>query len=259
MGLVATSKLRKCRRELNASNEYAKATKVNLESLASILDDDIEISYFSKNNSNKKLYIVVTSDSGLCAGYNNNVISYLNTIVNEKVEEDSLVMVIGSKGVNAIKRTGLNTIAEYVDIPDIPTIKEVKLIYERALALFNNKEVSEVNVIYTEFVSPIKQEVKIEKLLPIDKIEGEAGEVYVEPEIETVLKKSVDIYLKGVIRNLLLSARCSEQSSRMTAMNGATSNADDILNNLNLKFNRIRQTMITQEISEIVGGAEAQK
>ena len=258
MGLVATSKLRKCRKELNASNDYAKATKANLEYLASALDDDMDFPYFSGNVSDKKLYIIVTSDSGLCAGYNNNVISYLSEIIKDDID-NNLVMVIGSKGVNAIKKSGLNTIAEYVDIPDIPTIKEIKLIYSKALRIFNRKEVSEVNVIYTEFISPVKQEVKMEKLLPVNRVEGKSTLMYIVPDVESVLKKSLDTYLKGKIRSQLLSARCSEQSARMTAMDGATSNANDILNELNLKFNRIRQTMITQEISEIVGGAEAQK
>ncbi|MGG7176921.1 ATP synthase F1 subunit gamma [Clostridium paraputrificum] len=258
MGLVATSKLRKCRKELATNNKYVEVAEKTMKSLATIAEEKLEIPYFNGNNSDRKLYIVMTSDSGLCAGYNNNVVSYLGALVKDHRDKVSIITV-GSKGLSYIKRAGLETIAEYVDIPDVPTIKEVKVIYEKALKLFNEEKVSEVHIVYTEFHSPVKQEVKSEMILPVQRVEGEVGEQLVEPDIETVLKDSLDIYLKGKIRNLMLSAKCSEQSSRMTAMDGATNNANDIISALNIKYNRIRQSMITQEISEIVGGAEAQK
>ena len=109
------------------------------------------------------------------------------------------------------------------------------------------------------FVSPVKQVPKCVKILPIERDEKDAEECIVEPNAEKVLNDSLEIYLKAKIRSIMLSSKCSEQSARMTAMDGATSNANDLLDSLNLKFNRIRQGMITQEISEIVGGAEAQK
>lgn len=259
MGLVATSKLRKCRKELAANNEYAEAAKANLEALSSMIDDiDIDVPYFKRNEGEKDLYIIITSDTGLCAGYNNNVVTYLSNICKDR-KEDTAIIAVGSRGLSYLKRSGFTTIAEYVDIPDVPSSKEVKIVYEKAVNLFINKKVSSINVIYTDFISPVKQEVKVEQILPIEKIEGNSSEQIVEPDLNTVLKGSLDIYLKGKLRNLMLNAKCSEQSSRMTAMNGATKNANDILSALNLKFNRIRQSIITQEISEIVGGAEAQK
>ncbi len=125
--------------------------------------------------------------------------------------------------------------------------------------MYKDGEVSEINIVYLDFVSPVKQEPKAEKLLPIERITSVPEEFITEPNSEEVLNNALNIHLKGKFRNILLSAKCSEQSSRMTAMNGATQNANDILDNLNLKYNRIRQQIITQEISEIVGGAEAQK
>lgn len=258
MGLVATSKLRRCRRELSANEEYMKAAEKTVRELAGIEVEDYENLYFTGNSSEKKLYIVITSDQGLCGGYNNNVISYLSELVKDNQERTS-VITVGSKGISYVKKAGFESIAEYVDIPDIPTTKEVKVICEKALSLFREKEVSEVNIVYTDFISPVKQVVKSEKLLPIEKIEGTAGEFIIEPDYDTVLTDSLEVYLKGKVRRLMLSAKCSEQSSRMNAMDGATSNANDILNDLNTKFNRIRQSMITQEITEIVSGADAQK
>jgi len=124
--------------------------------------------------------------------------------------------------------------------------------------MFINEEVSEVNIVYSNFVSPVRQQPKVDRILPIEKIEGKIERSLIEPNLEIVLEDALNIYLKGKIRGILLSSKCSEQSARMTAMDGATKNANDLLSNLKLKFNRIRQGAITQEISEIVGGAAAQ-
>ena len=185
MGLVATSKLRKCRKELVANEQYVIAAEKTIKSLASV-QSDFENPYFKKNNSNKKVYIVITSDSGLCAGYNNNVVSYLQELIVEDMDNTS-VITVGSKGVPYVRRAGFETVAEYVDIPDIPTAKEVKVIIGKALSLYRKQIVSEVHVVYTKFISPVKQEVKEELLLPIAKLEENIGEPIFEPDFETVL------------------------------------------------------------------------
>lgn len=257
MGLVATSKLRKCRKELEVNQKFTESVDSVIKSLAKSVDDDNNI-YFSGNNSEDKLYIVITSETGLCGGFNGNVVSYLEKITEDN-RDNSKIIIVGERGISYIRKTGLDTVAEYVDISDVPTIKDANVIFEKALKMYKKKEVSEINMVYCEFVSPVKQEPKCVKILPIEKEDGESEECIVEPDVKTVLADSINIYLKGKIRNILLSSKCSEQSSRMTAMDGATENANDLLESLNLKFNRIRQGMITQEISEIVGGAEAQK
>ncbi|HCW53008.1 MAG TPA: F0F1 ATP synthase subunit gamma [Clostridium sp.] len=257
MGLVATSKLRKCRKELEVNQKFVDSLDSIIKSLANSLSDENSI-YFSGNNSQEKLYIVITSETGLCGGFNGNVVSYLEQIT-EDDRDNSKIIIVGKRGISYMRKTGLDTIAEYVDISDVPTIKDANTIFEKALKIYRSKEVSEINIVYCEFVSPVKQEPKCVKILPIEKSNEESEECVIEPDVITVLNDSVNIYLKGKIRNILLSSKCSEQSSRMTAMDGASENANDLLDNLNLKFNRIRQTMITQEISEIVGGAEAQK
>ncbi|MCS6132028.1 F0F1 ATP synthase subunit gamma [Clostridium botulinum] len=258
MGLVATSKLRKTRKELFINKKFFEETEKIIEKLASTISQDDDSIYFKYNKSKYKLYILVSSDTGLCGSYNNTVVSYLDSLVRDE-KENIKVITVGSKGLSYVKRIGLDTIADYVDIPDIPTVKEVKIVFESALKMYKDGEVSEINIVYLDFVSPVKQEPKAEKLLPIERITSVPEEFITEPNSEEVLNNALNIHLKGKFRNILLSAKCSEQSSRMTAMNGATQNANDILDNLNLKYNRIRQQIITQEISEIVGGAEAQK
>lgn len=256
MGLVATSKLRKARKELIANEKYNNLCKEVISEVVSSMPEDFDSIYY-KSFDGDKLYIVLTSDTGLCAGYNNTIAIYLNNLVQKS--GGAKVVVVGSKGISYLSRYKISTYAEYVDLPDMPATKDINRIYNDAIYLYEKGEVSEVNIVYTEFISPVKQEVKSVKILPIDKEASQEGQYIIEPNEEAVFKNAIDMYLKSQLKTCMLSAKASEHSARMTAMDGATENANDILQNLNIKFNRIRQGMITQEISEIVGGAEAQK
>ena len=256
MGLVATSKLRKARKELVVNEQYNNLCKEVIKEVVSSMPEDFDSIYY-KNFNGDKLYIVLTSDTGLCAGYNNNVVVYLNNLIEKS--GGAKVILVGSKGISYVSRYGINTNSEYVGLPDMPATKDVNKIYNDAIYLYEKGEVSEVNIVYTEFISPVKQEVKSVKILPIEKESGQSGQYIIEPNEEAVFKNAIDMYLKSQLKTCMLSAKASEHSARMTAMDGATENADDILQNLHIKFNRIRQGIITQEISEIVGGAEAQK
>jgi F-type H+-transporting ATPase subunit gamma len=257
MGLVATSKLRKSRKELLVNNKFIESTEPIVRNLATTASEEGANIYFDGNNSENKLYVVMTSDSGLCGGFNANVISYLDSIIGNN-KDTAKIIVVGNKGLSYIKRIKLTTVGEYVDISDLPTVREAKVIFDKALEMYINGEVSEVNIVYSNFISPVKQVPKVDRILPIQKLEGKVNKSHIEPNLETVLENALNIYLKGKIRSILISSKCSEQSSRMTAMDGATNNANDLLSDLKLRFNRIRQGAITQEISEIVGGAAAQ-
>ena len=256
MGLVATSKLRKARKELIANEQYNNLCKEVISEVVSSMPEDFDSIYY-KSFDGDKLYIVLTSDTGLCAGYNNTVAIYLNNLVQKS--GGAKVVVVGSKGISYLSRYKISTYAEYVDLPDMPATKDISRIYNDAIYLYEKGDVSEVNIVYTEFISPVKQEVKSVKILPIEKKASREGQYIIEPNEEAVFKNAIDMYLKSQLKTCMLSAKASEHSARMTAMDGATENANDILQSLNIKFNRIRQGIITQEISEIVGGAEAQK
>ena len=257
MGLVATSKLRKSRKELLVNNKFIESTEPIVRNLATTASEDGANIYFDGNKSENKLYVVMTSDTGLCGGFNSNVVSYLQTLIGNK-KSSTKIIVVGNRGIGYIRRAQLDTVGEYVDISDLPTVREAKVIFDKALQMYIDGEVSEVNIVYSDFISPVKQITKVDKILPIEKFEGKVKKNLIEPNLELVLEDALNIYLKGKIRGILLSSKCSEQSSRMTAMDGATKNANDLLSDLKLKFNRIRQGAITQEISEIVGGAAAQ-
>nr|WP_302646533.1 ATP synthase F1 subunit gamma [uncultured Clostridium sp.] len=257
MGLVATSKLRKVRNELANNEKYNELCKDIVDVVVSNLPEGYESIYCTERKGDK-LYIVLTSDTGLCGGYNNNVIAYLKEVLDNESGTEKIVLV-GSKGLSYMSKYSLNTFNEYVSIPDIPTISEINKIYNEAIYLYKQGEVSEVNIVYTKFISPMKQEPILIKMLPFEVNSSKKEDYLIEPDFEEVLNNSIDTYLKSQLQNCMLHAKASEQSARMTAMDGATENASDIINNLNIKYNRIRQSVITQEISEIVGGAEAQK
>jgi len=257
MGLIATSKIRKCRKNLESNQGYYDSFESIINSVAQgVIGKSV---YVNGNASKKKLYITLTSDSGLCGGFNGAVV----TATAEKIKadrENSLLMSVGQKGRTFFRRLQYDTVAEYVDIPDEPTLKEAKIIAEHALDLYKNGEVGEVHVIYTKFISTARQSIVDEVVLPL-KVDKEnassAGEF--EPDADELLEGTAFIHLKAQVFNFLLHSKASEQATRMASMDSSTKNANDLLDALKLKYNRIRQSAITNEITEIVSGAEAQK
>lgn len=258
MGLVATSKLRKARIALTKAQDYDSKYSDVFEEVA--INFDGNSIYTANNGSSKRLFVVFTSESGLCGGYNVSVVSKtVETIGKDK--ENTKILVVGQKGRSYFSRLKYETVAEYVEVPDLPTIKEADTIVKHIFSLFKSKEVGEIYLVYTKFVSSVKQEVEVEKLLPIEKPEVKGNNDYVsfEPPINEMFDYIVEEFIKQKVYSNLSHAKSSEHASRMNAMDGATKNANELLDRLNLRYNRLRQSSITQEISEIVGGAEAQK
>ncbi|MBU5300925.1 F0F1 ATP synthase subunit gamma [Clostridium sporogenes] len=257
MGLVATAKLRKARVNLEINKKYYNKYQLVLKDIINSMED--KNIYIDGNDSDNKLYVIFTSDSGLCGSFNVNII---NNVIDEikKDGEKSSAIVIGQKGRMYLKKLGVKTLAEYIEIPDVPTAKEARTIAQSIIELYSTKKIGEVFLVYSEFYSPVKQQVLINKILPFTK-ENKNDNRYIEfdPSITQVMDEVLENYLKATVLNCFYNSKASENGSRMTAMNGATDNANDLLDNLNVQFNRLRQSAITQEISEIVGGAEAQR
>jgi len=258
MGLVATSKLRKSRAKLGVNLKYSKVSD-EIMNLVLINNTKPNI-YQDGNDSVKKLYISLTSEAGLCGGYNA-VVNNETIEALEKDKENSELIIVGQKGKIFFKKHQYNIVAEYTDIPDVPVFKDTKDIVAYALSMYKNGYVGEIYVVVTKFISQVKQVVEIEKLLPLPRYEEALLNDYIkfEPRVDKILESTVESYMKGKMLNYMLNSKCSEQAARMTAMDAATKNADELLDKLKLQYNRIRQSAITQEISEIVGGAEAQK
>lgn len=260
MGLVATAKLRKTKELLEKNNVfYDTLGKMVEDAVTSYVGDN---PYIYGNEATKKLYIVMTSDSGLCGSFNVNILSRAAEEIS-KDKEDSLVMVVGEKGISYFNRFNYKTNLKYTGLSDLPTMKEAKTIADAAVNLYLKGEVSEINVIYSEFAAQNKTEVIVKRLLPIltEVRDDSYSQKYIElePNIESLIDSLIPFYVRESILNLLINSKTSEQAIRMSAMDGATKNANELLDKLKLQYNRQRQGAITQEISEIVGGAEAQK
>jgi len=259
MGLVATSKYKRIKDKVDINNNYLDKLNETIKKVKDNYEDDSI--YIKGNSSTKKMYVVLTSDTGLCGGFNWSVANKLIDKLNS-TKEDYSIIIVGKKGRVIFKKLNFETVAEYVEILDVPSQKEATTIIDHALKMFSSEEVGEVHIVYKRLISAIKNEVVIEKLLPLDfDNEENSSNEYVNMEAinENTMHEVTSLFLSGKMLNSMLHSRASEHRSRMESMGSATNNADDILEKLKLKYNRVRQGAITQEISEIVGGAEAQR
>lgn len=261
MELVSSAKLKKSRKRLEKTQPYFLTV---LRSIQDILASSRGISHpmLKEREVKNKCYIIVTSDRGLCGGYNVNVI--------KKVEEDienksqAKMITIGQKGKSHFKRRDYDVKGSFTGISEDPTFMDATQIGNMALKLYKDGEVDEVNIAYTEFKSTISHEPTIMKLLPAEDItekqnDGKRVLTEYEPSPEEVLDYLIPKYVKSVIYGAMIESSASEQGARRMAMESATENAEELIDDLTLDYNRARQAAITQEIAEIVGGAEALK
>jgi F-type H+-transporting ATPase subunit gamma len=259
MGLVATSKYKRIRDKVDINNNYLYELEETIKQVKGNYEDDSI--YIKGNKNSKKLYVVLTSDTGLCGGFNWSVANKLMDNLKSN-KEDYSIIIVGKRGRIIFKKLGIETVAEYIEILDVPAQKEANTIINHAFKMYSDEEIGEIHIVYKKFISKLKNEVVIEKLLPLsfDNEENISKDyVNIEAIDDMAMYEIASLFLSGKMLNSMLHSRASEHRARMESMVSATNNADDILEKLNLKYNRVRQSAITQEISEIVGGAEAQR
>lgn len=256
MQLVSTSKLKRCRDIFDKNSVYTNETlNIVQEILSRIKESDNK--YLIKRDVKAKAYIVVTSNLGLCGGYNANVFSLVKEVVDK---ENDFMITIGSKGYNFFKKNNYKVLNHI----DEETTGNEQLISKRiasfVLDLFLNDKIGEVHIIYTKFVNSLTFTPVDLKLLPIDLDDNKEGsnvDLLIEPNEEEVLNELLPFYFNSTIYGCLIESHVSEQASRRTAMENATDNAEEIGANLLLQYNKARQAAITQEITEVVAGANA--
>ncbi|MDP4118417.1 MAG: ATP synthase F1 subunit gamma [Bacillota bacterium] len=270
MKLISAAKLKKARQQLDQTRTYF--TKVETI-MANILANSIGINqssiYFKETgDSNKKTGIIVlTGDKGMAGSYNHNIIKLSEDMINDA--ENPVLFIAGAIGKNYFSRKNYNLYEDFDYPVQNPVVKRAKNITDLILEKFKNGELDEVYLAYTEMVSSIKLVPQAIRLLPLnlgvlksdirlsDSEVLPDGNLNYEPSPEKVFEVLIAKYIKGVIYGAFVEAFTSEQSARMTAMDSATNNAQEMLEKLELRYNRARQAAITQEISEIVGGASA--
>lgn len=265
MELVSTAKLKRARDRMDITKPYFDIVQKTVRDILKS-DKNMRSQYTQKEPMKKPLVIVVTSDRGLCGGYNANAIKKA-LLAGEKYESPRYI-VIGKKALDALNRTKLEVVDQFLYISEKPEFIHASQLAKVAMSLFHSGEVDGIEFIYTRFVSTISQQATSLQLLPIS-VEDEDEEasreeeafefMNYEPSPEAVLKFIVPKYVESTIFGGLIESSASEQAARRIAMESATDNAQDIIEELVLSYNQARQAAITQEISEIVGGAEALK
>ncbi len=263
MYLVASSKLNKAKARLQDTRPFFNETKQVITNIVSG-SGNIDHPFLQKREVKSTGVIVVTSDRGLCGGYNVNVNKIASTAVKSN---DDKVITIGSKSRDFFKSRA-NVVESFVGISESPSYEDGVKIGKLALEMFTTGEVDEVYLAYTEFISTLVSEPKLIKLFPLDTEElqgndedkqktssaGRALTIY-EPSEEAVLEYVIPKYVNTVIYGAMVESAVCELGARMTAMDAATENASEMIGSLNLIYNRARQSAITQEITEIVGGS----
>ena len=261
MELVSTSKLRRARIRLGESRPYYTTV---LENIRNVLADTGNVKHPLLDNREVKstLYIVLASDRGLAGGYNSNVIKLAENDIKER-GLDARIITVGSKSRDYFKRREYNVVENFVGISESPSFADARRIGEIALDLYKNNEIDEINLVYSHFVSTLTQEPRILTLLPSKEVHEESNKpvriTEFEPSTEEVLDYLIPKYIQSSIFGALIEASSSEQAARRVAMEAATDNAEEIIEELEISYNRARQAAITMEISEIVSGAEALK
>lgn len=258
MYLVASSKLNKAKNRLSDTRPFFNETK---QVISNIINGSSGISHpFVQSRPVKsRLVIVVTGDRGLCGGYNANVIKKALSVIKDK--QNDKVIAIGSKGKDFFKNK-FNLIHSFSNISENPTYEDALKVGRLVLDLFTSGQVDEVFLTYTEFVSTLVSEPKLVKLFPLDANDfknvnqsSSSSLTIYEPNEEEVLEYVIPKYINTVLFGSFVESAVCELGSRMTAMDSATENAQDMIDSLNLIYNRARQSAITQEITEIVSGS----
>ena len=258
MKMVSAAKLKKAQDAITAMRPYSNKLTEILQSLSSSMDSDNK---FSQNREVKKVLIVsITSNRGLCGGFNSNILKKSAELANVTYKDSDVSFVaIGKKG-NDFLQKSFNIDSNYIDIFDNLNMANVSLIAESLMSKFVNEEFDKIDIIYNKFKNAATQIVVNEQFLPISQNEDTSNnnlDYVFEPSKTEIIEELIPKSLKNQLFKAIRDSWASEHGARMTAMHKATDNATELRDDLKLVYNQARQAAITNEILEIVGGAEA--
>jgi len=266
MKMVSAAKLKRAQDAVTQMRPYAGKLQEILENLSATLDLS-ENAYSDQREVKNVLIVGITSNRGLCGGFNNNIIKRVNQLVEGEYKDmNPMVLCLGKKIKDVVRKTGRNysndTLAAVPDIFNELTFENASAIGQNLMDIFSSKEFDKIVVVYNSFVNAGVQLVKTEQFLPVVPTvqEGDAtgaGDYFFEPSKAEIVEELIPKSLKIQLFKSLLDSSASEHGARMTAMHKATDNANDLRKDLKLSYNKARQAAITNEILEIVGGAEA--
>lgn len=262
MELVSSSKFRKAKERAESARPYFNTLYNTVQDIAKNTSNSRNV-FLKERKVNNVCYIVIAGDRGLAGGYNSNILK--EVIAHNKLGTGK-VITVGKKAKESLSKRGYEVI-DYIESVEKCVYEDANRVAQTAMEAYKNGEVDEVNLVYTEFISALSQEPKIVKLLPVtidntntekEVKKGKAAVQYL-PSADAVLGYVLPKYVSGSVYGAIAESFASEQAARRTAMESATDNANEMISKLELVYNRARQAAVTQEISEIVGGAAAAK
>jgi len=270
MKMVSAAKLRKAQQAITEMRPYANRLDKMMKSIVSNLDGDINSPYVSVREPNKVAVVVVTSNRGLCGAFNNNIIKEAinrveNVYTRQRAAGNLTMVFVGKKGYDAFRKryTDLNLINEYVDLYSDLSFNNISAVSQMLMDKFEAGEYDKIDVCYGQFRNAAVQEPIGVQFLPVQQLKIEASQSkskadYIfEPSKEELLNSLIPSILQTSFQKFVLDNHASEHGARMTAMDNATNNADELMKALKINYNKARQEAITKELSEIVGGAAA--
>ena len=266
MYLISSSKLRKARQNYQNVSPYFNRMRDTISRVVPHLPEEPVHPFFHTRNpeSPRRAYLVLTADKGMAGAYNQNLLKFLKEQCGS--DPNARFYVIGQTGYRALLHKDPRLVEEFHYGATAPTLQRARDITVDAIDDFKSGKLDEIYLIYTKIQNALTSEPVMERLLPLDRehlkpapkgLGDPRGEVEMFPDAKTVFEQTAPIYMHGMIFGAMTESFCAEQSARMTAMDSATKSANDMIHELQLEYNRTRQGSITQEITEIIGGAAA--
>jgi len=266
MKMVSAAKLRRAQDAITQMRPYAQKLQEMLSNIVSSSEGDVAINLAAERPIEKALIIVVTSDRGLCGGYNSNLIKLTKQVIKDKYAAQQAkgnvqVLPIGKKAFEHFSKNGFNVVPNFWEIFTGLSFEKVQAAAKYAMDAFANKEVDAVELVYSEFKNAASQQYIAEQFLPVPKVTNEGSakksDFIFEPGKEELITELMPKILNTQLYKAVLDGNASEHGARMTAMDKASDNANELLKALKISYNRARQAAITTELTEIVSGAAA--
>lgn len=264
MELVAAARMRRAQQRVLSSRPYAERMRAMLADLAQITGSAESAAYplLAVRPVQRVMVILITPDRGLCGSLPSNIIRRATRFILDDAGVPAPLVTVGRKGRDFMRRFGREIVAEFTNLGDAPTFLDITPISRIAIDDYENGRVDAVYVIYTRFISTLQQRPAVLKVLPVEapsEPSGQYSDFIFEPSPRDVLNELLPRFVEVQIYQALLDAIASEQSARMVAMRNATDNANDLIKELTLTYNKVRQANITKEILEIAAGSDALK
>ena len=265
MKMVSAAKLRKAQDSITQMRPYAQKLQEMLSNIVSAAEGDVKMELAEERPVTKVFYYVITSDRGLCGAYNSNLIKLAKASAKEKYPAQFAAgnvtfIPLGKKGFENLVKSKLNTVGDFWEVFHNLSFEHVQVAAKYGMEAFKNKEVDAVEIVYSEFVNAATQRFKVEQFLPVPRVKMETKkkvDFIFEPDKHVLIDELMPKILNTQLFKAVLDGNASEHGARMTAMDKATDNANELLKSLKISYNRARQAAITTELTEIVSGAAA--